>query len=183
MSRRRERSAKQPGAPDPPRGPGPPYTVRTPQRGGKQTLRLRGSGAATCPQAQARARPRSFPGKTRPPTAFNAGDVSALCHSRARGDFCQAVLLIARYQGAQCSRMRRIRAEPVCRIKWIQRHGTFPSYRLRRKLHGPFSYAAGDAPSYAWRRFDKTVHGYAGRRILAGRQGSPGMRSPSPAMP
>ena len=47
--------------------------------------------------------------KTRPPTAFNAGDVSALCHSRARGDFCQAVLLIARYQGAQCSHWRRPR--------------------------------------------------------------------------
>jgi len=30
--------------------------------------------------------------------------LSALCHSRARGDFCQAVLLIARYQGAQYSR-------------------------------------------------------------------------------
>ena len=29
--------------------------------------------------------------------------LSALCHSRARGDFCQAVLLIARYQGAQYS--------------------------------------------------------------------------------
>ena len=32
--------------------------------------------------------------------------LSALCHSRARGDFCQAVLLIAHYQGAQCSRWR-----------------------------------------------------------------------------
>ena len=32
--------------------------------------------------------------------------LSALCHSRARGDFCQAVLLIARYQGAQYSRWR-----------------------------------------------------------------------------
>ena len=32
--------------------------------------------------------------------------LSALCYSRARGDFCQAVLLIARYQGAQCSRWR-----------------------------------------------------------------------------
>ena len=32
--------------------------------------------------------------------------LSALCHSRARGDFCQTVLLIARYQGAQCSRWR-----------------------------------------------------------------------------
>jgi hypothetical protein len=44
--------------------------------------------------------------------------------------------------------MRRIRAEPVCRIKWIRRHGTFSSYRLRRKLHGQFSYAAGNAASY-----------------------------------
>ena len=45
--------------------------------------------------------------------------------------------------------MRRIRAEPVCRIKWIRWHDTFSSYRLRRKLHGPFSYAAGYAASYA----------------------------------
>ena len=33
--------------------------------------------------------------------------LSALCLNRARGDSCQAVLLIARYQGAQCSRWRR----------------------------------------------------------------------------
>ena len=45
--------------------------------------------------------------------------------------------------------MRRIRAELVCRIKWIRRHDTFSSYRLRRKLHGPFNYAAGNAASYA----------------------------------
>ena len=32
--------------------------------------------------------------------------LSALYHSRARGDFCQAVLLIARYQGTQYSRWR-----------------------------------------------------------------------------
>src|SRR6185295_9918408 len=32
--------------------------------------------------------------------------LSALCHSRARRDLCQAVLLIARYQGAQYSRWR-----------------------------------------------------------------------------
>ena len=32
-----------------------------------------GSGATTYPQAQARARLRDFLGKTRPPTAFNAG--------------------------------------------------------------------------------------------------------------
>ena len=94
-------------------GPGPPTGSRTPiyypdpSAGREQTPRLGVSGAAMCPQAQARARPRSFLGKTRPPTAFNAGDVSALCHSRARGDFCQVVLLIASYQGAQCSCWRR----------------------------------------------------------------------------
>ena len=59
--------------------------------------------------------------------------------------------------------MRRIRAEPVCRIKWIRGHGTFSSYRLRRKLHGPFTYVAGDAAGYAWRRSDKTVPGHAER--------------------
>ena len=36
-------------------------------------------------------------------------------------------------------------AEPVCRINWIRQHGTFPSCHLRRKLHDPFSYVAGDA--------------------------------------
>ena len=33
--------------------------------------------------------------------------LSALCHSRARGDFCQAVTLTARYQGALCRLWRR----------------------------------------------------------------------------
>ena len=37
-----------------------------------------------------------------PGAGTRAVDVSALCHSRARGDFCQAVPLTARYQGAQC---------------------------------------------------------------------------------
>ena len=44
-------------------------------------------------------------------------------------------------------------------------HGTFPSCHQRRKLHGQFSYAAGDAASYAWRRFDKTAPGHAERGI------------------
>ena len=55
-------------------GPGPPYTIRTPLREGLDTP-PGGSGAATCPQAQVRARLLSFLGKTCPPTAFNAGDV------------------------------------------------------------------------------------------------------------
>ena len=107
MSWRRKRSGpKRPGAPDPPRGPGPPYTIRTPLREGLDTP-PGGSGAATCPQA--RARQPSFPWKTCPPTAFDAGGSEVLCRSRARGDFCQAVLLVARYQGAQYSRWHHLR--------------------------------------------------------------------------
>ena len=77
--------------------------------------------------------------------------------------------------------MRRICAEPVFRIKWIRWHGTFSSYCLRRKLHGPFSYAAG---------YDKlrrklrpgavsTRQGMAmtGGRFPRARQGNPGIRS------
>ena len=52
------------------------------------------------------------------------------------GQLCQTSLYTAYYRGTQCSRMRRIHAEPVCRIKWIRQHVTFPSCRLRRKLHG-----------------------------------------------
>ena len=96
-------------------GPGPPMGSRTPtyypdpSAGREQTPRLGGSGAATCPQVQVRARPRRFPGKTRPPTAFNAVDVSVLCHSKARGDLCQAVPLTAHYQGTKCRLWRRPR--------------------------------------------------------------------------
>src|SRR6185503_13536425 len=53
--------------------------------------------------------PRVFHWKTRLPTAFNAVGGSVLCHSRARGGFCQVALLVACYQGAQCSRWRRPR--------------------------------------------------------------------------
>jgi len=52
---------------------------------------------------------RGFHWKTRPPTALNVGGLSALCRSRARGNFCQTTLLVACYQGAQCSRRRRAR--------------------------------------------------------------------------
>jgi len=59
--------------------------------------------------AGTRARLPSFLWKTCPPTAFNAGGSEVLCRSKARGDFCQAVLLVARYQGAQYSRWRHLR--------------------------------------------------------------------------
>ena len=88
-----------------------------------------------------------------------------LCCCGTRGSLCQASLWTAYYQGTQCSHLRRTRAEPVCRINWIRWYGTFPSCLLRRKLHNPFSYVAGDAACYAWRRFDKTALGHAERGI------------------
>jgi len=83
-----------------------------------------------------------------------------LCHHSTRGSLCQAPLCIAYYQDTQWSRTR---AEPVCRINWIRRHDTFPSCHLRRKLHDPFSYVAGDAAGYTWRRSVKTAPGHAER--------------------
>ena len=56
-----------------------------------------------------------------------------LCRRGTRGSLCKASLWTAYYQGTQCSRTR---TEPVCRINWIRWHDTFPSCRLRRKLHG-----------------------------------------------
>ena len=88
-----------------------------------------------------------------------------LCRRGTQGSLCQVSLWTANYRGTQCRCLRRIRAEPVCRMNWIRWHGTFPSCRLRRKLHGPFSYVAGDAAGYAWRRFDKTAPGHAERGI------------------
>ena len=86
-----------------------------------------------------------------------------LCRRGTRCSLCQASLWTTYYQGTQCSRLCRTRAEPVCHINWIRRHGTFPSCRLRRKLYGPISYVAGDAASYAWRRSDKIAPGHAER--------------------
>jgi len=56
--------------------------------------------------AGTRARPPSFHGKTSHLPHSMRETLSALCHSRARGDLCQAVLLIARYQGVQYSHWR-----------------------------------------------------------------------------
>jgi len=92
-----------------------------------------------------------------------------LCRRGTRGSLCQASLKTAYYQGTQCSRLRRIRAEPVCCIKWKRRYNNFPSYRLRRKLHGRSATLQATPQATPWRRFDKTGHGYAGRRIPAGR--------------
>jgi len=80
------------------------HILSGPLSGRNQAPLQGGSGAATCHAGGGtRARPRHFPGKARPPTAFNTVNEGALC-CRARDDFCQAVLLTAHYQGAQCSR-------------------------------------------------------------------------------
>ena len=83
-----------------------------------------------------------------------------LCHHGTQDSLCQASLCTAYYQGTQCSRLCRTHAEPVCSIKWMRRHGTFSSCRLRCKLRSPFSYVAGDATSYVWHRPDKAVPGH-----------------------
>ena len=69
-----------------------------------------------------------------------------LCRRGTRDNICQVSLCTAYYQGTQCSRLCRGRAEAVCSIKWIRRHGTFPSCRLRRKLHSPLKATWQAAP-------------------------------------
>jgi len=103
VSRRREHSANQPGAPDLPRGPGP-HTLSGPLSGkGTDTP----TGGPDPPRVRRRRHARGHQassGRLAHLPHSMRGTLSALC--RARGDFCQAVLLIARYQGTQYSRWR-----------------------------------------------------------------------------
>ena len=147
---------------DPPRGPGPPVSFRT-SHAGRTNIPPGWSGAATCPAGVGAG--ASPPLEDSPTHRIQCGWMRRALPPRHAGSLCQASLWTAYYEGTQCSRLRRTRAEPVCRINWIRRHDTFPSCRLRRKLHGPFSYVAGDAASYAWRCFDKTAPGHAERGI------------------
>jgi len=97
------------GVPDPRRVPDP-HILSGPLSGMEPTLRLglvRSRHVST--GAGTRAGPCGFHWKTHLPTAFNAVGGSALCHSRARGGLRQVALLVACYQGAQCSRSRRPR--------------------------------------------------------------------------
>ena len=120
--------------PDPHRRPGPPAPVRTPTQ-------CRGPEPPRVPEAWDRA--QAFRRKTRPPTAFNAMDKACSAAAVHKTAFCQAPLRAAYYQEAQWSRLSRARAEPGCCIKWIRQHGTFPSCRLRRKLHHPLKLCGG----------------------------------------
>ena len=77
VSWRRKRSGpKRPGAPDPHGVPDHHILSGPLGREGTDTP-PGGSGAATCPQTQIRARLPSFLGKTWPPTGFNAGGVKS----------------------------------------------------------------------------------------------------------
>ena len=59
----------------------------------------------------------------------------------------------------------------VCRINWIRRHVTFPSYRLRRKLHGRSATLQATPHATPWRRFDKTGQSTpVGRSPQAGKE-------------
>jgi len=104
VSWRRERSAKTAGGPGPLTGSRIPIYYPDPLAGREQTPRLRGSGAATCPQAQARAQPRGSLGKTWPPTAFNAGDVKCALPQQSPRRLLPGCTVGRTYQGAQYSR-------------------------------------------------------------------------------
>ena len=63
-----------------------------------------------------------------------------LCHSRARGDFCQAILLIARYQGAQYSHWRHTRH--ACQSATPVRHDSSATEYHNTYAVDPTVYAA-----------------------------------------
>ena len=131
------------GPPAPHRGLGPPASIRTSHavepayhRGGVQSRhvsRRRGRGRGS--SAGRLAHP---PHSMRVVVACSAAAARQAAFVRPH---CRPHITEV-HSAAACA------AEPVCRIKWIRRHNTFPSYRLRRKLHGPFSYAAGNATCY-----------------------------------
>ena len=90
------------GGPEPPTG-SEPHILSGPLSGEGTDTPPGGSGAATCLQVRTRTRSRGFTGRLAHLPHLMRETLSALCHSRARGDFYQAVLLNARYQGAQSS--------------------------------------------------------------------------------
>ena len=98
VSRRTERSAKTVGAPDLPPGLRPPNTIRTPQRGGNRHPAWGVRNHHVSAGAGTRAAAKASSGRLAHLPHSMRETLSALCHSRARGDFCQAVLLVARYQ-------------------------------------------------------------------------------------
>ena len=90
------------GVPGPRRVPDTHILSDTPPGAGPEPPRVRRCGHAL-------AGPPGFHWKTHLLAAFNAVSEYALCHSRARCGICQVALLVACYQGAQCSHWRRPR--------------------------------------------------------------------------
>ena len=151
MSLRKGSSELTAEASDPPGGPGSPASIRT-------SHTAWGSGVATCPGGTSSSANLLL--EDSPAYRIQCWWLRRALPPQHAGQLWSGPLCIAYYQDTQCSRTR---AEPVCRINWIRRHGTFPSCHLRRKLHDPLSYVAGDAASYTWHCFDKTAPGHTGR--------------------
>ena len=149
----------------PHRGPGPPTCVEPAYRRGgvrgRHVSRGRGSSA----------------GRLAPPT------VEACSAAAARG---------AAFVRSHCRpRITEVHSTAACAASAQSPSAALIGYDGTTLFHHAAyaaSYTAHSATLQAtpqatpWRRFDKTGHGYAGRRIPAGRQGNPGMRSP-PATP
>ena len=158
------------------RGLGPPTSIRT-SHARRTNIPPGGSEAAACPAGA------GLPLEDSPTHRIQCGWLRRALPAWHTGQPLSGLTVDRVLPRTQCSRLRRAHVEPVCRINWIRRHGTFPSCRLRRKLHDLFSYITGDAASYPWRRFDKTGQSAPVGRFPRTNQENPGIRSPSPATP
>ena len=107
MSRRREHSAETARSPGAPTGSRTPIYYPDPSAGREQTPRL---GGPEPPRVRRYARGcQASSGRLGHLPHSMREALRALCHNRARGGFCQAVLLTARYQGTLYSRWRHSR--------------------------------------------------------------------------
>ena len=132
---------------------------------------------------QARARARVFRGKTRPPTAFNAGG-EACSAATARG---------AAFVSPHCRpQITEVHSAAACAASAQSPSAALSGYDGTTLFHHvayAASYTARSATLQAmphatpWRRFDKTGQSTPVGRFPRTNQGNPGMRSPSPATP
>ena len=109
VSRRRKHSDKTAGGPGPPTGSRTPIYYPDPSAGREQTPRLGGPEPPRVRRRRYVSDCQASSGRLGHLPQSMREALSALCHSRARGYLCQAVLLVARYQGAQYSRWRHSR--------------------------------------------------------------------------
>ena len=87
-----------------PAGSRTPYTIRTPQQGGADTPPGAGPGPPRVSRCGRARRTAWLPLEDSPTYRIQYGR-----RSKAQSGFCQVALLVACYQGAQCSRWRRPR--------------------------------------------------------------------------